>query len=296
VKLKAAGLLFLCASASAFAASVTFTFDTQTINGTVVNGLSSGANATAIQNYMNAVLAAANCTGCSVTVLVNGSAIGAVVDQTYNGEGHVTGPGSGSKSLTLGTSDGATASNTNSTVNSTYDSFIANTNDSSGNVSQQITLQFHNITGLTLTGFDYEIFPDGTCPVLNTANCGALSGGHYANQPDLIFEAGNNTNGTDTVQTTFWGVTPGTTNGTSTKSPLGTELAPQAIGTWTGSLSGATEFDFVDWPATIGLDNIAISYSNNGGGGNGSVPEPMSLALLGTVVGGLLLNRKFRKA
>src|SRR5579862_4129309 len=68
------------------------------------NTLSSGANSTSISNYMNGIL------GCSCVTVT-----GAVADKTYNGEGFVTGPGSShaSKSLTLGNSDGATASNSN---------------------------------------------------------------------------------------------------------------------------------------------------------------------------------------
>jgi len=50
------------------AGSVDFTFDTQTINGTVITGLSSGAHTAQIQTYMNQVLAAAGCTGCSARI------------------------------------------------------------------------------------------------------------------------------------------------------------------------------------------------------------------------------------
>ncbi|MGA7413959.1 MAG: hypothetical protein WBW33_26010, partial [Bryobacteraceae bacterium] len=163
-----------CVSAYAASVSLDFTFDTTTINGTTITGLSSGASSTQIATYMNQVLAAAGCTGCSAKVLVSGSSIGAVADQTYNGDRHVTGPGtnSASTSLTLGTSNGATASNMGSTIDTTADTFIANTNDSSGTVSNQITIQFLNIAGLAVTSFDYEIFPDGTCTSLSGSNCG----------------------------------------------------------------------------------------------------------------------------
>jgi hypothetical protein len=59
--------------------------------------------------------------------------------------------------------------------------------------------------------------------------------------------------------TTFRGPTP-TKTGADRASSLGAtssaELAPQAIGSWSGSLTGATELDFLDWPATIGIDNL----------------------------------------
>jgi hypothetical protein len=243
---------------------------------------------------MNAVLSAAGCTGCSATVLTSGSSVGAVADQTYNGDGHVTGPGTGSKSLTLGTSNGATASNTTSTLDGSYDTFIANTSDSSSQISQQITIQFKNITGLSVNSFDYEVFPDGTCTSLTSSGCGgAASGGHYPNQPDLEFEAGNNMNGSDSLVTTFWGATPGTT-GSATHSPnsgsSSSEKAPQAIGAWTGDLTGVSELDFVDWPATIGIDNLNVSFTTPS-----PVPEPTGMILLGTAVGALLLRNRFNR-
>src|SRR5262249_31998470 len=156
--------------------------------------------------YMNSIL---NCAGCSVTV-----GAGAVADRTYNGENHVV--GTSSKSLTLGTSDGATSNTV--APSSSYDTFIANTNDSSGSSTDRITLMF---TGILIDNisFDYEIFPDGTCSVLNSAHCGALSGGIYANQPDLVFRAGSTGNSnTDPLVTSFgtngtqYGVTPGGSN------------------------------------------------------------------------------------
>ena len=255
--------LLLSAAISAYGASVTFDF----------NSLASYATDAQIQTYMNQTLATAGCTGCGVTLT------GAVADQTYNGDGHVTGPGttSASKSLTLGTSDHATASNTGSTLNSTYDTFIANTNDGATQISTMITMKF---TGFTINGaasFDYEVFPDGS-----------------PNQPpDLIFQAGNSSapNGNDPVVITELGVAPGTTNGTAIHSPFsgtGTESAQQAIGTWTGTLTSVTSLDFVDWPATIGVDNLKVSW-------NTSVPEPSSILLLATVASGLLLRKKLKK-
>jgi len=291
--------VFLSAGVSGYAAGVTFTFDTTIINGHTINGLAENANYTAIQNYMNAVLSAsegfagtsATCSLC-VTVMSTGSS-GAVADTTYNGEGHVVEPGTGAKSLTLGDSNGAT-SNSSTTPSSTYDTFIANTGDCGGgctqngstpNVTNQITLQFSS--GVSVTSFDYEIFPCAT-------------GGTCTAPPGLTFEAGNNTNGTDATVVALTGVTPSATgtDGSSTHSPLSgsgsVEASSQAIGTWSGSTGTDKEFDFVDWPATIGVDNLTVSsgtlvYTNTGS----PVPEPASIALLGTLV--FLLTKKLRK-
>ncbi len=224
------------------------------------NSLSSGANNSSIQTYMNGVL---GCAGC-VTVT------GAVADRTYNGEGYVTGPGNGSKSLTLGTSDGAAGSNSNSTVNSTYDTFLANTNDSSHQISNQIVIRFGS--GYALNGpisFDYEIFPD-------------ISG-----SPDFTFKAWNGS--TLLASWTQLGVTPNTTDGNATHSPKhpgpsGTETNKQYMGTWSSGapLNNVTELDFIDWPATIGVDNLKIA----------SAPEPGTLLLFGTGLAALFCFRK----
>lgn len=284
-----------CVAVSAQAGTVTFSFDS----------LSAGATSSQIATYMTNLLVAAGCTGCSVVVPTNnaGSGVsqGAVADTTYNGDGYTTGPGSPNgqgkitQSLTLGDSNGATASNTNSSLDGSYDTFLANTNNASTQISNQITLQFEGFTGdaFTVNSFDYEIFP-----------CGA--GGSCTSPPDMTFEAGNNTNGVDSKVSSFGtngvqsGVEPNTTNGNSISSPYGnvhSTTYDQYIGTWTAgaTFNGNTELDFIDWPATIGIDNLSISWTTP----PSSVPEPASFVLLGSALLGLgvtLKRRNGRKA
>lgn len=243
----------VAAVAPAHADSFTFNF----------NSLSSGASSSAIATYMSGII------GCSNCVQVTG----AVADQTYNGEGYVTGPGTSGKaahSLTLGTSDGATASNSNSALDMAqggrllYDTFIATTNDSSHQVSTEITIKITG--GYSLSGilsFDYEIFPDA------------------AGNPDFTFDAYNSSHTLLTTWTQL-GVIPGTTDGNATRSPNSShETNKQYIGTWSSvtALNNVTELDFIDWPATIAVDNLKVASS---------VPEPGAVVLLGTLMAAFL--------
>jgi hypothetical protein len=249
------GVVLLLGSAASARASWTATFD----KGSIITGVTpndGSDSSSVIAQYLASVV---GCSGC-VTV-----SAGAAVAQQYNADGHVVGTAG---SLTLGNSNGAM---NNTVAPGSYtgaflnDYYISNLSaGATGGVphyqlSQGIVITFTK--GYSLTGtfsFDYQIMPDGTCTQLNTTNCGAaLSGGHYANQPDLIFIA---TGGSTNINTTFWGVTPGTTNGATTTSPLSAnELSPQAIGT-SGNflLTGATQLQFNDWPAAIGVDNMKL--------------------------------------
>lgn len=263
-------LLAFGAGVPAHADTFTFSFDTL-----AAGKLSQGGGNTAtssIQGYMQSQLQS----GQTVTVT------GGVADKYYTGEGFVVGPGSDKNhmtSLTLGNTNGATTVSSNSTVNSTYDTFIANTDDNSNQISSQIVMKF---SGLTINGtvsFDYEIFPDGT-----------------GQTPDLIFAAGP-TGNTSTIFTML-GVTPGS-------SPLNTDVSDksnnernkQLIGHWSGSITNATELDFIDWPATIGIDNLVITTGDNSTTPPQLTPEPGSFVLLGTLVSGVfVLARKRRTA
>src|ERR1019366_2535593 len=96
------------------------------------------------------------------------------------------------------------------------------------------------------------------------------------NQPDLGFS----TNGSTAQGNRFWGITPGTGDGNSFKSPERShELAHQYLGTSVNfPLTGATVLSFQDWPAAIGVDNLKLVTT--------TTPEPRGVALL---LGGLML-------
>jgi hypothetical protein len=303
--LLAMGML-LSLGASAFAASVTvdFTFNT----------LSAGATDAQIQTYMDGVLSAAGCTGCTVTlpttaVNVSGATNntylqGATTATTYDAGGHVVGPTINGTVVPQNLGDTTYATPTSagtppSTNNPTYDSYLSNVSNGETQVSNQMTLQFAGLTNETLTvnSFDYEIFPCApgfeNCPGSGT--------------PDMTFEAGTNTTGVDSKVTSFGtggtqdGVAPGAPGYTHSPNSgkTNTEASPQYLGTWTAGDSinagsaGHVELDFIDWPAAIGVDNLDITITTTTTTTTTPVPEPAGIALFGTLV--VLLTKKLRR-
>ena len=271
IALVAAALFLIAGCVPASAGVVTFNF----------NSLGSGATSSAIQTYMNGVLLSS---GTTATVAVSS---GALADQGYNGDGHVV--GSTTTSRTLGTSEGngGVASGTtcnatgcsNPTIPGNLDTWIRN---SPGIAS--FFFDFSSNFVVDSVSFDYEIFPDASCQVLSAAGCGGNPvGGYYPNQPDFTFS-------TD-LGTVFhsYGTTPVVANNDSpvSTSELTPQLAPINTGSLVFNVAGSNVLTFADWPATIGIDNLVITYHTPPGGA-AAVPEPASLLLLGT---GLLAIR-----
>jgi len=293
------GGLLLVAGAALPAFGTTFTFNFNSLTG---YSSSAGNQASSIASQLTTQLQTV-CPSCTVTAT---SGAAAVIDKTYTGEGYVVGPTSGGNMMpeTLGDTPGPTAGVNNPNVsgdvitsNSQYsystlhsegftNQFLANTNDSSNQLASEISFQF---SGLTITGasFNFEAFP---------SNSGA----------GFEFEAGKNTNGADALIYSQNGVKPcGTVNGCG-GAPAGTdgsstvssnnspETNAQYIGNWSGSFAASTELDFVDWPPTIGVDNLTITFSTPPSG----VPEPGSFVLLGTAALGafLIARRRPRQA
>lgn len=205
------------------------------------NSLANQTNDAVVQNYMNGLLSG-------------------IADKTHNGDRHIVRPGNGTSSLTLGDSNGPTVDGSSFTVGPT-DKFIHNV---AGTNEFEITF-----SGLPISTvkFDYETFPDGSCPSLS--NCGKK-------RADL-FEA----NGKRIAH--FFGVAPGR-NDTHLHSPASgsqkSVLASQGLGTFTWTFATpVTQLEFIDWPATIGIDNLKIDPA----------PEPSSVILLGTAIAAAFL-------
>jgi hypothetical protein len=248
VALAASLLAVVLAPSAALAALVTFDFDSMGYRSSSTPGSDS-----AVGTYLNGVWSGAGQAGA---ITVTGA--GELSNNQYTGDGHVVGPSTCSHFNTQGactswTTTPATLGNTEGgaqdgvTVDplSTQapDNFIVNA------TTDRITITFP--TPIYALSFDFEIFPDGTCP--SASSCGR----GQANLPDFSLWADG------ALQMQTFGAYPGTpgTFSHSTSSGHGhTEPAPQYLG-HAGLIvldEGATQISFVDWPQRIGIDNLVV--------------------------------------
>lgn len=283
----AASLAALAAAlaAPAVAMPVTFDFDAMAYRGSSSPGPNS-----AVQNYLQGVWSGAGLAG---NVAVTGA--GQLSNNQYTGDGHVVGPAACTQfnrlgicthwqvtPLTLGTTEGGVqdqAVRESPVPNADQpDNYIVNSG------SDRIVITFP--TPVYSVSFDFEIFPDGTCP--NLLQCGGLGFTHW---PDFGFLAGNAPDSLMPAMPTQYGALPGLP-GTYAHSPASggflPEFAPQYLGV-SGDIyfaPGVTTLAFVDWPQRIGIDNLVVDTQCRWDCPIPDVPEPPMLPL---VAGALLL-------
>lgn len=250
------------------------------------NDIADGASNGTVQSKLQAVL---NAKAPGMTVIVTG-AVGAA---SYTGDDHVVGP------LSSGIATFLILGDTDNGVKHAlpWDSYLVN---STANSNDRITMLFNR--KIYSASFDFEIFPDGTCPdggvTSGSTPCANTSA---ASWPDFSFRAGT---AASTTQVFYIdGIDPSNLGSTVVpagvtivapsliyrESPVsdgvsGWELAPQILGlsgTWYFP-NGVTKLEFVDWPRLIGIDNFRVTL----------VPEPGSLALLAAGLIGLSLRRR----
>ena len=251
--LVAASFVLFGTSAPALATVFTFNFDSTAIT----NNTSTPTSNAAVQSYMNGILPGITVTGA-----------GGLSNSNYTGDGHVIGPVSNGSvnPLTLGNTNGGLLDSP-APAASRPDGYIVNSG------ADRITLTLPTGTNAAWISFDFEIFPDGTCPTLS--NCG---GSGNPNLPDFEFLA----NGVPATNWVKYAVIPTSPNNHSPASgPTGAELAPQYLGTLSLAVNGANVLQFVDWPQRIGIDNLVVT----------TVPEPGTMLLAGIAAAALLLTR-----
>ena len=279
--------LLIVAGAGWQSAAATILFD--------FNVLADGANVAAVDDYMEGVL------GAQRDVTVTGTS----AERNYMGDNYVVGPVVTASNnalkvtpMTLGTSDYNVATSgvynpAGNLVPSKLDSYLVN---ASGYDRIVMTFSFP----VYAVSFDFEIFPDGTCP--NTRpSCNDATD---ANWPDFKFWA----DGLEvflvdaivpggTVPDLPGDITP-MSNPTYAHSkgsgPMGIVKAPQFLGvsgTWLFA-QGVTRLEFVDWPRMIGIDNLMIDPERPVPPANFNVPEPATLALFGLGLAGLPFVRR----
>lgn len=269
--LGAAALLASLTAGASHAAVVTFNF-----NGMGYNSSSNPTSNSLVQTYLQNTWASA---GQSGALSVTGS--GMLSNNQYTGDGHVVGPKSGGTvtPITLGSNDGGVqgTATAHSLSTTNPDDYIVNSG------SDRITITFPTL--IYSVQFDFEIFPDGTCPT--ASNCGASK----ANWPDFKLLA----DGTQVMLQL--GVDPSAAGAGyqySTISGSSKEKAPQYLGV-SGLISfidGVNKLEFVDWPQRIGIDNLKVDTCCRRPPTD--LPEPGSLALTGLVVAAAGLIRRRR--
>ena len=219
--------------------------------------LADNATDATIQSFMNTALSGIG----SVAVT------GAIASNSYNADGHVTGPSShdGANSYTLANLDPAG-----------HGTFIENDTANSHN---DILMSFTGIT-ISSISFDLEIFPDDSCTGLSSN--GRDCGGQRQPEPARFELAGQwladrAMVGPDPRQRPSSNGIPASAY---THSPASgsydTEQAPQLLGA-SGLLTlpaDTTTVDFQDWPATIAVNNLVVNYTPNDP--PPAVPEPGS--------------------
>ena len=262
------------------------------------NPLADNANNAAVQAYMQGVINAADPTLGSVAVKW------ARAEKNYDAEGYVTGPSTVSCSRyqdgsctrwsrdtvseTLGTSDGGIG-------HDGRDAFLVNM-ASADRIVMEFAFPIYSVQ------FDYQIFPNSECRDGGSAGCTGTGSSRW---PDFKFVA-------DGIQQFIsFGADPQADESLehrySPRSGNSYEKAPQLLGVsglWEFA-DGVTELQFVDWPSTIGIDNLIITYRRLPHEGPpppgtnqeppGTAPEPSSLALLGLGLAGMAALRRRRK-
>jgi len=230
-------LLFASALLSPLAyAAVVFDFNAVPLIGNASNGLGATASSSTIATYMTTALKTQS--GVSTAAV---GVVGALATKTYNGEGFVQGPTLGPDTFIINNNFGLKPKTTSGS-------------DFSGTKYDYFQLTFSNYLVSSIS-FDYEIFPDATCPAGSTC---AKSNQTSSSWPDIEVWAGNGS------LTKYWQKLAPVPSNPNTK-------APQDIGTMTLFFpSPVSVLKFVDWPAEIGIDNLKLN----------TVPEPGSLSLL----------------
>lgn len=277
----------LAAPAQAANIDPTFNFDNMGPGGTTSLNVSSAT----IGSYMTGVLQGLGFTSATVTVSgavgQQGPTSGSTYSSTgnYQADGFIAGPTT-SNPQTLGNTNNSASGNTtghDTAGQAANDGYIINCNGvvSCSSSSPDIYVKFNNLVmggtqyAISALSFDLEIFPDGTCPSLS--NCGGTG---HPNLPDFGLYTGAGGTGTQ-LAPTWYGAVPGAAGGSAytTSNAQSPNLAPQLL-TTSGLIaaSNVSSLDFMDWPSTIGIDNLALTLSCTAGCTK-QVPEPASLAI-----------------